>query len=62
MILQFATKLKHPAEFLLRFANIQYTSDNVANTAVKNVTSIKKMFPDLKEIALFDNIPNLQPN
>jgi ABC-type cobalamin/Fe3+-siderophores transport system ATPase subunit len=62
MLLCFANKLKHKVEPLLRVANVQYTSDNVPETAIRNFVSLKEIFNGLKGLALFDNIPNLQPN
>jgi ABC-type Mn2+/Zn2+ transport system ATPase subunit len=62
MLLQFASKLKHPVLELLRFANVQYTSDNVPTTAINNFSTLKDMFPSLKGTALFDYLPNLQSN
>lgn len=56
MLLAFANKLKHKSENLLRFANINYTSDNVPNTAVANYVALKAIFPELKGLALFDKI------
>jgi hypothetical protein len=62
MLLTFANKLRHRVEPLLRAANVQYTSDNVPFTAINNFTSLQAIFGELKGLALFDNIPNLQPN
>ncbi|MDR1682998.1 MAG: hypothetical protein LBS25_06390 [Candidatus Symbiothrix sp.] len=62
MLLYFANKLKHSVESLLRVANVQYTSDNVPDTAIKNYVSLQEIFNELKGLALFDNIPNLQEN
>ena len=62
MLLKFANKLNHKVEPFLRTANVEYTSDNVPKTAVNNFVSLKEIFPDLKGVALFDNLPNLQPN
>lgn len=56
MLLHFAAKLKHPVEQLLRTANVRYTSDNVPNTAVKEFECLKEFFPELKGLAIFDNI------
>lgn len=56
MLLQFANKLKHKIEPILRLANVQYTGDNVPNTAVQNFVALKEFFPDLKGLALFDRI------
>lgn len=61
MLLQYATKLKHPVEQLLRFANVQYTANNVPLAALNNFATLKTMFPSLKGVAIFDNVP-LQPN
>jgi AAA15 family ATPase/GTPase len=62
MLQCFALKLNHPVEPLLRGANVQYTSDNVPGTAINNFASLKEIFPELKGLALFDNLPNLQEN
>jgi len=62
MLLQFAAKLEHPIESKLRFANVHYTSDNVPGNAINNYSTLKDIFNELKGIALFDNIPNLQSN
>ncbi|KAA6321576.1 hypothetical protein EZS27_028788, partial [termite gut metagenome] len=62
MLLSFANKLNHKVEPLLRVSNVQYTSDNVPETAIKNFVSLQEIFNELKGIALFDNIPNLQTN
>ncbi len=56
MLLQFANKLNHKVEPLLRIANVQYTSNNVPGMAVSNFTSLQEIFPELKGLALFDNI------
>ncbi len=56
MLLAFAHKLQHPVESLLRFANVEYTADNVPNTAVKKYEILKEFFPELKGLALLDNI------
>jgi energy-coupling factor transporter ATP-binding protein EcfA2 len=62
MLLEFANKLNHKAAQLLRLANVQYTADNVPNTAINNFAALKEIFPKLKGLALFDHIPNLQQN
>ena len=62
MLLRFASKLNHRVEPLLRAANVQYTSDNVPETAIKNFVSLQEIFNELKGLALFDNRPNLQEN
>ena len=62
MLKMFAQKLKHKSEPLLKLANVQYTADNVPNTAVNNYVSLSAIFPELKGLALFDNLPNLKPN
>jgi ABC-type cobalamin/Fe3+-siderophores transport system ATPase subunit len=62
MLLTFANKLHHKAEPLLRIANVQYTSDNIPGTAINNFVSLQEIFNELKGLALFDNIPNLQEN
>jgi len=62
MLLCFANKLNHKVESLLRVANVQYTSDNVPGTAINNFVSLQEIFNELKGLALFDNIPNLQEN
>jgi predicted ATPase len=56
MLLSFASKLKHKVEPLLRFANVDYTANNVPNTAVSNYVALKEIFPQLKGLALFDRI------
>ena len=56
MLLYFAQKLQHKVEPLLRVANVQYTADNVPNTAVTNYVALKEIFPELKGFALFDKI------
>ena len=56
MLLQFANRLNHKVEPLLRLANVQYTGDNVPNTAVQNFKALKEFFQDLKGLALFDKI------
>jgi AAA15 family ATPase/GTPase len=60
MLLQFASKLNHKVEPLLRLANVQYTGDNVPNTAVQNFRALKEFFQDLKGLALFDRIEKNQ--
>jgi hypothetical protein len=55
-------KLDHKVEPLLRVANVQYTSNNVPNTAIANFVALKEIFLELKGLALFDNIPNFQEN
>lgn len=62
MLLCFANKLKHPAEKLLSKANVQYTSNNVPATAVSNFVALSEFIPDLKGLALFDHLQNLQDN
>lgn len=62
MLLHFANKLHHKVEPLLRVANVQYTADNVPGTAINNFASLQEIFPQLKGLALFDNLPNLQEN
>lgn len=61
MLLHFATLLKHPVESPLRFANVQYTANNVPLAALNNFSSLQTMFPALKGIAIFDNVV-IQPN
>ena len=56
MLLKFAGKLNHKVESLLRNANIDYTDNNVPNTAVTNFVALKEIFPELKGLALFDRI------
>lgn len=56
MLLYFASKLQHKVEPLLRVANVQYTADNVPNTAVTNYVALKEIFPELTGLALFDRI------
>lgn len=56
MLLKFASKLNHKVEPLLRNANIDYTDNNVPNTAVANFVALKEIFPELKGMALFDRI------
>ncbi|WP_462265810.1 ATP-dependent nuclease [Mucilaginibacter sp.] len=62
MLQIFAKKLQHEVEPLLRKANVQYTADNVPNTAVGNYVSLKEIFHDLKGLALFDRLPNYLQN
>lgn len=62
MLLAFADKLRHPVEELLRSANVQYTANNVPGTAIRNFVSLQAINPDLRGIALFDRIDNLQDN
>jgi hypothetical protein len=62
MLLCFANKLNHKVDPLLRVANVQYTADNVPGTAINNFVSLQEIFNELKGLALFDNIPNLQEN
>jgi len=62
MLIEFATKLNHKVLPFLRNANVQYTSDNVPTTAVNIYSSIKELFPELKGLALFDFLPDLQNN
>jgi ABC-type cobalamin/Fe3+-siderophores transport system ATPase subunit len=65
MLLAFATKLQHKVEPLLRQANVDYTADNVPNTAIANFVALKEIFPELKGLALFDriekNIDDIKP-
>ncbi len=56
MLIAFAKLLRHPVEPLLRLANVDYTGDNVPNTAVKRYEALKAFFPELKGLALFDKI------
>lgn len=56
MLLSFANKLNHKVEPLLKVANVDYTADNVPNTALSKFTSLKGIFPELKGLALFDKI------
>jgi ABC-type cobalamin/Fe3+-siderophores transport system ATPase subunit len=62
MLKEFAIKLNHKVLPFLRNANVQYTSDNVPTTAINLFSSIKELFPELKGIAVFDYLPNLQDN
>jgi predicted ATPase len=62
MLKQFALKINHKVEPYLKFANVQYTSDNVPWTAISNFVSLSEIFPELKGLAIFDYLPNLQPN
>lgn len=62
MLKEFAIKLNHKVLPYLRSANVHYTSDNVPTTAVNLFSSIKELFPELKGIAVFDYLPNLQNN
>ena len=62
MLLSFAGKLKHKVDPLLRVANVEYTSDNVPGTAISRFMALQAIFPELKGLALFDNIKNLQSN
>ena len=62
MLLYFANKLNHKVEPLLRVANVDYTSNNVPGTAINRFVSLQEIFNQLKGLALFDNIPNLQEN
>lgn len=56
MLIQFANKLNHKIAALLPLSNVQYTGDNVPNTAVQNFKALKEFFSDLKGLALFDRI------
>ena len=56
MIIQFAHKLKHRSEPLLKLANIDYTGNNVPNTAVQRFKALKEFFPNLDGLALFDRL------
>ena len=56
MLRCFASKLNHEVEPLLSVANVDYTSDNVPNTAVAKFTALKEIFPELKGLAIFDKI------
>lgn len=62
MLKEFAIKLNHRVLPFLRNANVLYTSDNVPTTAINIYSSIKELFPELKGLALFDHLPNLQIN
>jgi AAA15 family ATPase/GTPase len=62
MLKEFAIKLDHKTLPLLRSANVQYTSDNVPTTAINMFSAIKELFPELKGLAVFDFLPNLQSN
>jgi len=62
MLKQFAQKLNHETAYLLQSANVQYTSDNLPWTAINNFVALSDAFPELKGLAVFDNIPNLQEN
>jgi len=59
MLQEFAKKLNHPVEPLLEFANFDYTEDNKPNTAIKKYETLKDFFPELKGIAIFDKIENI---
>jgi ABC-type cobalamin/Fe3+-siderophores transport system ATPase subunit len=56
MLLCFANRLQHPVEPLLRLANVDYTGDNVPNTAVQRFRALKEFFPALNGLAIFDRI------
>jgi ABC-type cobalamin/Fe3+-siderophores transport system ATPase subunit len=56
MLLCFANKLNHPVEPLLRLANVDYTGDNVPNTAVQRFNALQEFFPELSGLAIFDRI------
>jgi hypothetical protein len=56
MLLCFANKLKHPVEPLLRLANVDYTGDNVPQTAVQRYKALQEFFPELSGLAIFDRI------
>ena len=62
MLKMFARKLNHKVEPLLKFANVQYTADNVPGTAINNFVALSEIIPGLKGLALFDHLPNLQTN
>jgi len=62
MLLSFANKLHHPAEALLRVANIDYTSDNVPGTAISRFVAIQEIFPELKGMAIFDKLTTTPVN
>jgi ABC-type cobalamin/Fe3+-siderophores transport system ATPase subunit len=62
MLIEFASRLRHRAESLLRRANMHPTENNVPNTAVANFVSLKEFIPELKGLALFDNLPGLANN
>jgi len=62
MLIEFAIKLNHKVLPFLRGVNVQYTSDNVPTTAINIFSSIKELFPELKGLAIFDYLPNLQEN
>jgi ABC-type cobalamin/Fe3+-siderophores transport system ATPase subunit len=56
MFLQFANQLQHPVAPLLKVANVDYTSDNVPNTALQRFKALQTFFPELKGLAIFDKI------
>ena len=62
MLKMFARKLNHKVEPFLKFANVQYTADNVPGTAINNFVALSEIIPGLKGLALFDHLPNLQTN
>jgi len=56
MLCTISNRLSYKVEPLLKLANVQYTGDNVPNTAVQNFKSLKEFFPDLKGLTLSDKI------
>lgn len=56
MLKKFAEKTNHKVLGYLESANVQYTANNVPGSAINNFLSLKEFVPDLKGLALFDNI------
>lgn len=56
MLQEFAQKINHPCYLLLTKANVQYTALNVPNAAISNFVAIQEFFPELKGLALFDQL------
>jgi len=56
MLTAFAEKLNHPVKVLLSEANISYLASNKPYDAYQNFNALKIVIPDLRGIALFDQI------
>ena len=60
MLEAFAKKLNHPVLPLLEQANVTYLNTNVPHKAVEKFEPLKQFFPELRGLALFDRLENIQ--
>jgi AAA15 family ATPase/GTPase len=61
MLKKFCEKVNPKALSFFERANVQYTANNLPNTAVNNFYALKEFIPDLKGFALFDNLDRQLP-